>query len=407
MRELRLARRSPAAPPTAGGADAAAAAAGGSMAMASAATPARSSAARPRASASSAARARRIGRRPEQQQRRLAGERRQRSRLVRRRRAPRTPAPGTARRARSRPAASTGGRRRRRRPPAPRWPGRTAPPRARRPRRGARRRVQRHVGEHLHCARRPRRPSASDARARRRGRRAAPSSAATGSPEPACDDPASCVSRSVSTHDARADRVAVARPAPVRRSASDAPRGAKSLRNMPQLRRLPRRHHGEVRIAVAIDVEHGERPAVLIEVEADRARHVVEAARAVVAQEHVALPAGDRVVDQQLVDRPPRVVVRRALDAASAATAPRPGARRSPRGRRVAVARQHAVGDVEVVPAVAVEVERVGRPGPAAHLGARLRASCPRSGRRRGCGRASCRARAGDRARGRRPARRA
>ena len=68
-------------------------------------------------------------------------------------------------------------------------------------------------------------------------------------------------------------------------------------------------------IAVAIDVEHGERAAVLIEVEPDGARDVVEPALAVVAQEDVALVAGDRVVNQQLVDRAPGIVIGRAFDA--------------------------------------------------------------------------------------------
>ena len=55
-----------------------------------------------------------------------------------------------------------------------------------------------------------------------------------------------------------------------------------------------------------------------------------------------------------------------------AASGPRPDARRSPRGRPASVPRQHAVDDVDVLPPVAVEVQRVGRPRPAAHLGARL-----------------------------------
>ena len=83
----------------------------------------------------------------------------------------------------------------------------------------------------------------------------------------------------------------------------------------PKLRRLPSGHHDEVRIAVAVDVEHRERSAVLIEVEAERARDLVEAAVSVVAQEHVALLAGDRAVNQQLVDRAPGIVVGRAWHA--------------------------------------------------------------------------------------------
>ena len=38
----------------------------------------------------------------------------------------------------------------------------------------------------------------------------------------------------------------------------------------PELRRLPIGHHGDVRIAVAVDVEDRKGPAILIEVEADR-----------------------------------------------------------------------------------------------------------------------------------------
>ena len=60
-----------------------------------------------------------------------------------------------------------------------------------------------------------------------------------------------------------------------------------------ELRGLPRRHHREIRIAVAVDVEHGKRPAILIEIETDRSRDVVEAALTVVAQKHVALPTRD------------------------------------------------------------------------------------------------------------------
>ena len=102
---------------------------------------------------------------------------------------------------------------------------------------------------------------------------------------------------------------------PVRRMARAARAAIEVVAEHAQLRRLPRGHHDEVRIAVAIDVEHRERSPVLIEVEADGARHVVEAALSVVAQQHVALAAGDRSADEHLVDRPPRVVVRRALDA--------------------------------------------------------------------------------------------
>ena len=78
----------------------------------------------------------------------------------------------------------------------------------------------------------------------------------------------------------------------------------------PQLRRLASRHQHEVLVAIAIEVEQRERSAVLIEVEPERAGDLVEAAVTVVSQEHVSLSAGDRSVHQQLVDRPPRLVVR-------------------------------------------------------------------------------------------------
>src|SRR5205814_9072155 len=80
----------------------------------------------------------------------------------------------------------------------------------------------------------------------------------------------------------------------------------------PKLRRLAIRHHDEVRMAVAVDVEDRKRPAVLIEVEAERPRDLVVAPMTIVAQEHVALPAGDRAANQQLVDRTPRIIIGRA-----------------------------------------------------------------------------------------------
>ena len=66
-------------------------------------------------------------------------------------------------------------------------------------------------------------------------------------------------------------------------------------------------------VAVAVEIEHGEGPAILIEIEAGGTRHLVEAAMAVVAQQHVALVAGLRsVAHQQPVRRAPAIVVRRA-----------------------------------------------------------------------------------------------
>ena len=170
--------------------------------------------------------------------------------------------------------------------------------------------------------------------------------------------------------DPRADRVAVALARPGEPQRERAAARAEVVAEDAKLRRLPCRHDGEIGIAVAVGVQHGERLAVLLEVEADRAGHVVEASPAVVAQQDVALPAGNRVVDQPLVDRPPGFVVRRPLDRGQR----RLGDDLAPEealdvGRRP---RQHAVGDVEIVEAVAVEVERVGGPRPAAHVGARL-----------------------------------
>ena len=82
-----------------------------------------------------------------------------------------------------------------------------------------------------------------------------------------------------------------------------------------KLWRLTGGHHDEIGIAIAIDVEDRERSAVLIEIEPERARDLVEPAVSIVAQEDVALAAGDRAVNQQLVDRAPRVVVGRAWHA--------------------------------------------------------------------------------------------
>ncbi len=57
---------------------------------------------------------------------------------------------------------------------------------------------------------------------------------------------------------------------PARRIARDAPLPGEVVAEHAKLRRLPRRHHREIRIAVPIEIEHGERSAVLIEIESDR-----------------------------------------------------------------------------------------------------------------------------------------
>jgi hypothetical protein len=88
----------------------------------------------------------------------------------------------------------------------------------------------------------------------------------------------------------RADRVAVAVGAGQANGQRRAACG-EVVPEHPQLRRLSRRHDHEVRVAVAIDVHDHERAAILIEIETHGGGHVVEAAFAVVAQEHVALAA--------------------------------------------------------------------------------------------------------------------
>src|SRR4029077_7872644 len=88
--------------------------------------------------------------------------------------------------------------------------------------------------------------------------------------------------------DARANRVAVA----LRPRETDGDSAASALRGKrreiipedPHLRRLSRRHDHEIRIAIAIDVEDREGAPVLVEIESERPRDLVEAAVAVVAQ---------------------------------------------------------------------------------------------------------------------------
>ena len=110
-------------------------------------------------------------------------------------------------------------------------------------------------------------------------------------PEPACTHLGAA--QRVGLHrDPRADRVAVALACRRRRRASAALRPGKSLRKT--------RSCGAARAAITsrsgspsqVVVEDGEGAAVLVQVEPHRARHVVEAALAVVAQEHVALVVG-------------------------------------------------------------------------------------------------------------------
>ena len=79
---------------------------------------------------------------------------------------------------------------------------------------------------------------------------------------------------------------------PVRRTARDAVRSAEVVAEEPELRRRARRHHREVRVSVLVVVEDREGSAVLVEVEAHAARHLVEVTLPVVAQEDVALVIG-------------------------------------------------------------------------------------------------------------------
>ena len=124
-------------------------------------------------------------------------------------------------------------------------------------------------------------------------------------------------------------------------------------------------------IAVAVEVEHRERSAILIEIQADAARHFVEAAMAVVVQQHVALVLRLRAIaHQQPVRRAPPIVVLRPRLARQR----RCGDDVTPEqavhidGRLVIVSREHAVDDQEIREAVVIDIERIGGPGPAAEL---------------------------------------
>ncbi len=124
----------------------------------------------------------------------------------------------------------------------------------------------------------------------------------------------------------------------------------------------------EVRVAVPVEVQDGEGPPVLVEVEPDRTRDVVESSLAVVAQEHVPVVAGDRVLDHEPVQGPPGVVV----GSAGGLGQRRPRHDAAPEHPvqvlLAGLAGHHAVHGVEVLPPVAVEVQGAGRPGPAAHV---------------------------------------
>ena len=98
--------------------------------------------------------------------------------------------------------------------------------------------------------------------------------------------------------DTRADGVAVA----LRARQADGKRavpGGEVVAEQPQLRRRARRHQHHVRVAVAVDVEDGERAAVLVDIEAGGSRDLVEAAAPVVPQQDVALVAGLRSMPHQ------------------------------------------------------------------------------------------------------------
>ena len=216
-------------------------AAGGSGRWRARATPARSSASRPRASASTAARPAASVADQNSSSAGLPASAGERARLVPRDRAPRTPAPGTARRARCCPADRPGRRRRPVRSAAPRWPGRAPPTRGVHPRSGARG-VSSVASVNVCTA-----PDGHVTVTR--------PDAACSSPSPTisvfecCDrkpEPAATMLRLLHPvgldHDARADRVAVALARSGEPQRERAAARAEVVAEEAQLRRLPRRH---------------------------------------------------------------------------------------------------------------------------------------------------------------------
>ncbi len=173
--------------------------------------------------------------------------------------------------------------------------------------------------------------------------------------------------------DTRPDRVAIA----LRPHQTDGEDGVPArvvVAEETELGRGAGRENDEVGVAVAVVVEDGEGPAILVEVEPRRRGDVVEVALTVVAEEHVPLVLGlGPVAHEKAVGGAPAVVVGRARLSGQRRLrddlAPEEAVHVN--GRLIPVAREHAVGDVEVVPAVAVEVEGVGGPRPAAHLRSR------------------------------------
>ncbi len=191
---------------------------------------------------------------------------------------------------------------------------------------------------------------------------------------------------------------------PVRRSDEGRVARGEVVAEEAQLRRGAGRQQHHVGSAVAVVVEHREGAAVLVDVEAGGARDVVEPAVAVVAQEHVALVLGLRpVAHQEPVGRAPAVVVAASRASASSgdwATTWRQKKLSTSTDGSSSLAGEHAVRDVEVLPAVVVEVEARRTTRPSGRTPPPPAASRPRTCRRPGCGRASCRGRAGGRSPG-------
>ena len=191
------------------------------------------------------------------------------------------------------------------------------------------------------------------------------------------DEPGACLHDPCGTAlvrldgDARADRIAIAlRSRESKRECGVA--GGEVVAEKTKLRRRARRHQDHVRVAVAVVVEDREGSTVLVQVESHGAGDLVEAAAAVVPQQHLPFVARLRPVShEEPVGRAPRVVVWRAGLADQrrlrAVTCRQKKLSTSTYCSSL-VAREHAVHDVDVLPAVVVEVEGIGGPGPAAEL---------------------------------------
>ena len=120
------------------------------------------------------------------------------------------------------------------------------------------------------------------------------------------------------------------------------------------------------------------------------ARNVVKPATPIVAQEHVSLPAGNRLAHEQLIHRAPRVVVRRAADArrgrARHDLTPEEALQISWTRCRASTCRWRRRG----LPSRRCRSRARRTTTPSGPCQPARRASCPRTGRCRGSGRASC-----------------